>query len=287
MVCRGEESPLRPATAKVYRIVLQTYAAPLHRRPVTEIRRRDIAELLRVLAKDKGPATAALVRSVLSRLWGYLLEIDAVDANVAIGTPVFDVEPRARTLTDGELRALWHATEEQSDFNMCVRLMLWCGVRRSEAGGAMWREFSEGVWVIPPTRTKNHRELKLPLARQAIADVARWPKRLGRDHLFGASSARGFTNFETPKARLDERLGFARPWVLHDIRRTCESKLAELGIIKEVRARLLNHDVGAIDLTYQKYDFAVEKKQALQAWADTLETIVGQPEIAVLCLNQV
>ena len=49
--------PLRDATVKEYRRALITYAAYLHDKPVTDIRRRDAATLIRTVAEQRG-ATA-------------------------------------------------------------------------------------------------------------------------------------------------------------------------------------------------------------------------------------
>ena len=191
--------PLRPATMAAYRIVLRSYAKPLHGRPVESIRRRDIAELLRVIARDNGKATASLARSVLSRFFGYLVEVDVVEANPAHGTPVLSIEPRSRVFSDVELAALWAATEDPSDFSMIVRSLLWTGCRRSEAAGMRWSELHGDnvtmIWTIPGSRTKNHRELVLPLPRQMVAALAGWRRIVGRDHLFGATSQVGFKSW--------------------------------------------------------------------------------------------
>ena len=46
-----------------------------------------------------------------------------------------------------------------------------------------WSEIAEGVWTIPRTRTKNHREHALPLTPQMLALL---PERIeGRDLVFG------------------------------------------------------------------------------------------------------
>jgi integrase len=279
--------PLRPATIKSYRIVLLNYARPLHRTPFAELRRHDVAELVRNISTSSGAPTASLVRAVLGRLWAYAIEVGATEANVVAGSASYDVPARSRVLSDSELAALWRATDGKTDFNMAVRLMLWTGCRRSEAGGATWSEFMDVLWRLPPTRTKNGRALDLPLPRQAVAALAKWPHRFGRQHLFGTSSSRGYLGMDRAKELLDKRLNFSRHWVLHDIRRSVESRLAALGVSKEVRARLLNHDVSKVDVVYQRHDFLAEKRQALQAWADALEAITSQAAPTVLRLKQV
>ena len=43
----------------------------------------------------------------------------------------------------------------------------------------------------------------------------------------------GFQAWSQSKRRLDIRLGFNQSWDLHDLRRTVETRMAELGIPKE------------------------------------------------------
>jgi integrase len=259
----------RPATLQAYRSALMLAAEPLHGRHVQDIRRRDIADLLRVVAAERGATMAALTRATLGRLWSWLVEVDRVDYSPVVGTPVYEIGRRDRVLSDSELRAIWTATEEPVDYHLIIRLLLWTGARRGEVGGMRWSELDNGVWTIPSSRAKNHRELVLPLPRQAQDVLDSRPRLVGRELLFG-HGPRGFAGWSSAKSALDERLRFNRPWTLHDIRRTTETRLAELGIAKEIRSRLLNHDVGEIEHRYQHHTFLQEKRAALQAWADEL-----------------
>jgi integrase len=267
--------PLRQASLRVYRTILNGTARPLHDKAIAEIRRRDIAELLAAVELGSGAAMASLTRSTLGRLWSWMLAVDRADASPVAGAPSYEVPKRSRVLSDAELRALWATTEEPAAYHTIVRLCVWTGARRGEVGGMRWGELYNGIWTIPATRTKNHRELVLPLPQQAVRELERAPRLDGRDLVFGRSGRRGFTNWSGAKATLDGPLRFNLPWSLHDLRRTVETRLAGLRVAKEVRSRILNHDVGAIEDAYQHHDFMVEKRLALQAWADALERIVS------------
>jgi integrase len=282
---KGRE--LRQNTVDQYRRVFARYGARLHRKPFAEIKRRDIAELLRDVGNESGPTTASLVRGMLHRLWSYAIETGVVENNVVTGTPSYEVPKRSRVLTDSEIAALWRATEDGEAYSLIIRLCLWCGCRRSVAGGARWSEFKlhnfvEVEWRIPGTRTKNHKELVLPLPRQMLNRLNVWPRIVGQDSLFGPS---GFGGWSRAKAKLDARLGFSRTFVLHDIRRTVESRLAELGVSKDLRGRILNHGMDPIAQSYDHHHYLPEKQKALQLWADTLEEIVTSAEPAVIKLR--
>lgn len=266
--------PWRPATLRAYRGALLVVAEPIHHRHVREIRRRDIADLLRAVATKRGSTAASLTRAALGRFWSWLLEVDRVDFSPVTGTPIYEVGKRSRVLSDAELRAIWAATEDTSDYSAIIRICLWTGCRRSEAGGMRWSELSDGTWTIPATRTKNHRALLLLLPRQAIAALDAWPSFVGRDHLFGRSQF-GFVGWSHAKAQLDARLRFNQPWDVHDCRRTVETRMAGLKISKEIVNRVLNHAVGPVTAAYDHHHYKDEKTEALQLWADDLQRIVA------------
>jgi integrase len=68
--------------------------------------------------------------------WEGLCEVNPV---VSTNDPSAGIKSRDRTLTDHELRAIWHACRDD-DFGRIVRLLVISGCRRSEIGGLKWNE---------------------------------------------------------------------------------------------------------------------------------------------------
>jgi integrase len=68
-------------------------------------------------------------------------------------------------------------------------------------------------------------------------------------------------------------------WNAHDLRRTCATHLAMLGVSPIAIGAVLNHRTatrGTVTLAhYVQYDYAQEKRRALDLWADRLAGIVG------------
>jgi integrase len=275
--------PLRANTLGQYRrLLLNGHVKELHPKRVREIRRADIARLTRKVASRNGATMASLVRAVLSRLFAFAIETGEVDFSPVTGSVGYAVGKRTRVLSDVELAQLWAATADRSSYSTIIRVLLWTGCRRGEAGGLAWSELDGDLWRIPPERTKNGRGLVLPLPRQAQDALARYPRIVGQDRLFGP---KGFLLWSQAKKDLDAELNFAERWVVHSLRATVESRLGGLGVTKEIRSRILNHDVGEIDASYQHYTFDAEKRAALQLWADELARIVAQPLPAVVALK--
>jgi integrase len=68
-----------------------------------------------------------------------------------------------------------------------------------------------------------------------------------------------------------------KPWTLHDLRRTCASGMARLNIAPHIVEAVLNHKSGTIKgvaAVYNRYSYAAEKRQALDAWARRVNEII-------------
>ena len=143
-----------------------------------------------------------------------------------------------------------------------------------------WSEIEDGSWTVPGERTKNHRPLVLPLPRQALAALQAHPRGVGRDLVFGRGPV-GFQAWSKAKERLDVKLGFARPWDLHDLRRTVQTRLIGLGIGHDLVNRLLNHAMGPIEAAYNQHGYLPEKAEALRSWADQLDRVAAITENVV------
>ena len=61
---------------------------------------------------------------------------------------------------------------------------------------------------------------------------------------------------------------------LRDIRRTCETMLAGVGISRDTRAQLLSHGLSGVQAAhYDRHTYTDEKRAALIAWEQRLEEI--------------
>ena len=77
-----------------------------------------------------------------------------------------------------------------------------------------------------------------------------------------------FQNFSHAKRLLDQLSGVTG-WRLHDLRRTCVSGMARLGVAPHVADKILNHQSGTISgvaAVYQRHEFLAERRAALNRW---------------------
>ena len=157
---------------------------------------------------------------------------------------------RERTLSDAELRAVWHACEGM--FGQIVRLCILTGQRRSEIAQLTWEMVDQEAKIVtlPAQLTKNGRTHSFPYGEMA-ADLFRdIMKTTSSVFLFPArqwgqgKNATVYASWGRDKPKLDTRSGVAG-WVLHDLRRTFSTNWASLGIRLEVTEKYINHISGS------------------------------------------
>jgi integrase len=156
-----------------------------------------------------------------------------------------------------------------------------------------WSEIDLGAdaWTIPSARAKNGREHSLPLGSLALDVIRSVPQIVGRDVLFGARTARGFTGYAEGKRALDARLGDqVRSWTLHDIRRTVATRLCDLGVEPHVVEQILNHQSGhrgGIVGVYNKSKYERAVQSALAMWDRHLRALIeGREDRRVVAFLQ-
>jgi integrase len=259
-------------------------------RVVHDIQRRDIIELIESVAEDR-PIMANRTLAVLSKFFNWL-----VDRQVIAASPCARVKrpskekARDRILSDDEIKALWLACDAIGEAaGACIKVLLLTGQRRSEVAGMRRGEINGDVWTLPPERTKNNKKHDVPLAAPALALIEGLPKIAGGDCVFTTNGWAPLSQFDRIKHELDARMKPRAPWVLHDLRRTVASGMARLGVRLPVIEKCLNHTSGSfrgIVGVYQRHDFAAEKRDALQHWADHIDAIVrGEPAGKIVSLR--
>ena len=87
-------------------------------------------------------------------------------------------------------------------------------------------------------------------------------------YVFSLLGTKPFQEFSRAKRLLDELSGVSG-WRLHDLRRTCVSGMARLGIAPHIADKILNHQAGTISgvaAVYQRHEFLAERRKALDIW---------------------
>jgi integrase len=287
---QAKEPDLRPRSLyEIKRYLLTgTYFRALHPLPIDTVTRKDIAARLVAITREASPNTAAHARSLLNGFFVWALRMGYLESNPVLGA----IKPkesvgRSRVLSDPELAAVWKASGDD-DFGRIVRLLILTACRRQEIGGMRWSELDSdaGTWTLPAARSKNKRSHTLPLSSAAWDIINSAPRLAYREHLFGVRADSGFCDWHVAKRELDQKLGDSvAPFLLHDLRRTVATKMADLGVQPHVIESALNHQSGhkgGIAGIYNRSSYEREVKAALAMWADCVRALAEGGERKVL-----
>jgi integrase len=267
-------------------------------RPVAEIDGHDIWNVIdearRVgipgLAVRNGGISEPRARMffvALSSLFSWLRRHRRVDASPCASVPrPAKAVARDRLLNKAEIVWFWKAADQMGEpFGIVLKLLLLTGCRLREVAGMRRVELSDdGTWSLPGARTKNKKPHVVPLPPLACELIS---GAMGRgDLIFSTTGFTPVSGWSKTKRRLDRLMRtFAQrdiePWRLHDLRRTCATGMAEIGIAPHIVEAVLNHISGAkggVAGTYNRAAYAAEKKAALERWAAHIEALIsGRP----------
>jgi integrase len=249
-------------------------------KPIDELRRSDIVQLLDRIEEESGGSmadqTLAIVRRVLN--W-HASRSDDFRSPIVRGMARTKPSERARerTLSDEELREVWKATSA-TPFGCFLRFVLLTATRRSEAAQAKRSELVGDEWIIPGARYKTGKDHLVPLSGMALAQL---PPARG-DWLFSRDGIKPL-NAVAFKATFDKALGPMPRWTLHDLRRTARSLMSRAGVSSDHAERCLGHVMPGVRGTYDRHEYYEEKRHAFEALASLVARIVDpQPNVVAI-----
>jgi integrase len=288
----------KPSTAKEYeRLLEKEIVAPWRGRLLADISRRDVNRLLDDIVNRGAPIAANRVLAILRKFGRWAVSREIIEHSPCDGVMARSAEtPRDRTLDDCELRLIWQAAEAlEWRYAAIIRLLILTGQRRGEVVGMRWDEvdLEKKLWSLPPSRTKNKRPHVLPLSSAAIHILQALP-RVENDAglVFPARVMKGkdaipVSAHSKAKLRLDQAIAAlagaegsapVAQFGFHDLRRSCASGMAKLGVDLHVIERCLNHvsgSFGGIVSVYQKFKFEDGMRRAMDAWGAYVERLIA------------
>jgi integrase len=286
----------RLRTAQETERLLRQHVLPRWRgRMVHEITRRNVLDVLDRVVDGGAPIGANRVFAATRKFFNWCVARDIIAVSPCAGVkPPTAERARDRVLSDDELRVVWAAANKLGGtFGPLVKLLALTGQRRDEVAGMRWDELDldARLWTLPAGRTKNDKPHDVPLSGAAIAVLKSVPRVTDSPFVLTTNGGAPASGYSKNKRRLDALLSADIPaWRLHDLRRTCASGMARLGINLPVIEKCLNHVSGSfagIVGVYQKHSFADEKRHALEAWGSFVAALVeSKPTSKVLRLRE-
>jgi integrase len=255
---------------EISRLLRREVGTPWAGTSIHEITKRDVVEVISAIEQRGAPIAANKTLKSLKTFLRWCVGRAVLDQSPAEGVPLPAKEiARDRVLTDQELAQMILAARKiGSPYGSIVEFLALTGQRREEVAGLTWDELdlAQRIWTLPKSRTKNAKEHVVHLSEQSMAVLNRVEEK--RPFVFSVSGTKPFSEFSRAKRQIDELSGVTA-WRLHDLRRTCVSGMARLGIAPHVADKILNHQAGTISgvaAVYQRHEFLSERRQALDLW---------------------
>jgi integrase len=262
-------------------------------RPLRDISILDVQTVVYRKKNNGHPATALRLRSAIKRMYDY-----AIERQVAIINPATMVATkfigkavrRKRNLSHLELRQFLqviYRSNIRRQFKLALHIILLTLVRKSMLLMATWDEFDfvANEWNIPKEHVKAKKGEEhghvVYMSKQVVA-MFRELKALSGGSRF-VLPGRGTQIKPFAKNALNKALeGLTfdmEPFTIHDQRRTASTLLGENGWAKDWVEKALSHELGGIAGIYNRSEYAKQRKEMLQWWADYVDSIITEQKV--------
>lgn len=276
---------------------------------LSELHRRDLTRCIDAIMDRGAHAGANRLFDDIRAMVRWAKARGDLDENLVDGMrrPA-ESKPRDRVLSADEIRTIWEALPSAKMWASTQRILRLCLVTAQRVGEITGMErgeidFERQLWTIPASRSKNGREHTVPLSGMALdiikeqlaaadalaerkdreAPLFVFPGPGGRAAVTGASISKAVKREQTGETILS-----VAPFTPHDLRRTAATHMEEIGVNPFIVGHVLNHiSVTKASITsrvYARYDYAAEKREALDLWADRLSGIFEQKTAEVVSL---
>jgi integrase len=280
-------------TISKHKWILEDLAKPLRWRPVGEITPREVLGLLRGLEATGRYETAKRARVFMSMVFRLAVIEGAAQSDPTAALRGALITPKTAHLkarTDpkafGELlRAIDSYRGDR--VRAAMKLNALTALRPGELRQSRWDEIDlrEATWVVPMGRAKMRREFKLPLARQSVEIL----KELRRDG--EGKSEFVFPSLRSPTRPMSEATVLAALRAMgfddhtgHGFRSSFSTLANESGLWSPdaIERQLAHLDSNAVRAAYNRGQFWEERVRLSQWWADEIDRLKRQSEVAEL-----
>lgn len=273
---------LAAGTLKGIRIAMDNDVLPiLGQRQIASIKRADVISIIRRI-EARGAVTSAMkTRQWLSQVFRYAIAIGVLDINpcaemYAVTEKVDAYKPRP--FADfAEIPKILRAIQECETGQVnraAVMLMIYTACRPGEVRHAEWAEIdlASATWIIPAAKMKMRRDHIVPLPTQAVALLKQMLPISGRfryvfPNRYDCSRPIGM-NYATSVMDMCGLKGRQSP---HGFRHMFSTEMNHRSFNSDWIERQLAHaDDSVIRDTYNHATYLEQRREMMQAWADSL-----------------
>jgi len=253
-------------------------------RPVQEVTRPELVALVRKVEKRGALNVAGKIRQWLSQIFRYGLAKGSVESNPATDLDVVAaIAPRTKNHPHVPLSEIpillgkLDAAKCDVMTRIAVRLLLLTGVRPGELRHAPWSEIDleSATWTIPAARMKARRPHVVPLPHQAVASLLELKEITGSYPIaFPGRNNRERPQSENTVNKALHQIGYEGRQTGHGFRHLLSTELNSRGYNRDWIERQLAHgDQDEIRDTYNHAHYLEQRRQMMQAWADSIEAL--------------
>lgn len=252
----------------------------LGRKRIAHIKPLEVQRLI-FAKRDAGrPQAAAALRHTLRRMFEYARACAMIAVNPTDQTPrkfVAKRVARSRSLSEAELRGFLRVVRSPRAGRMgiALELLLLTLARKGELRNCRWEhiDFERAIWELPAELSKTGTPHIVYLSDRALSLFRRLREMSGRATV--VLPARDAIHTPISEAALNKfvhgtKWGFPA-FTPHDLRRTASTILNERGFSADVVEKALNHNMRGVRGVYNRAQYAEQRKQMLQEWADWLD----------------
>jgi integrase len=280
----------RPRSAKEDELNLKRDVRAIWgKKKAKDISRGDVVSLLDEIMKRGAGIQANRTLATVRKMFNWALEREVVQVNPAagVGKPATET-PKERALSSDEIKEIWKAIdvneETPNGVKKAIKMVLLTGCRPGEITAAQWDQLDGKNWLLlPGTSTKNKKPHKVYLSTIAKQVIGPSSEGLIISKEDGSSIPVYALSFWVRRCNY---FGVEKPWSPHDLRRTCATKLAELGTAPHLIQRILNHvQTGITGRVYDQHTYADEISMALEKWGQSVDMNVNGKKALAKVIN--
>jgi integrase len=243
--------------------------------------------------KARGSDHMALAtRNILRRMFAYAIAETPLTTNPAAALEaryIATAKSRDVALEPEEigtlLRAIYASSMRRAN-KLALHLLVICMVRKSELIEARWAEidFEKKEWTIPASRMKQGRPHVVYPSEQALEILGELNTLAsGSEYVLPSRQS-----LQKPISRSTLNVAIRtldleiRDFVIHDFRRTASTHLHEAGFNSDWIEKALAHEQGGVRGVYNKAEYASQRKELLQWWANFVDTQINEGREVVI-----
>lgn len=247
-------------------------------------------KIFRKITAGGSPVMAGMVLVKMKQVINYALRRERI-SNSSLGLlTVPDVgEPisaRKRHLNDHEIGLFWNAVPASNltlQNKLLLKLALLTGARGVELRKSIKGDFNleAKTWLVRKEISKTRQAFTRGLSSEAVEllreafsiypdlKIVFPPARLQEDRPMSASVLISLVS------QVSEIMGIS-DWGFHDFRRTCKTKMSEMGIEHHVSEKILGHKLTGMLAVYDQHEYIREQQEAADLWAAKIHSCAAE-----------